>query len=68
MHPKEYKKEKKGTGTMTHLQLENSEIIVGVDFANNKRINEILTDEIILPFYCILEKRVLIYRPMKALK
>ena len=45
MHPKEYKKEKKGTGTMTHLQLENSEIIVGVDFTNNTRINEILTNE-----------------------
>ena len=45
MHPKEYKKEKNGTGTMTHLQLENSEIIVGVDFTNNKRINEILTQE-----------------------
>ena len=45
MHPKEYKKEKKGTGFMTHLQLENSEIIVGVDFTNHKRINEILTEE-----------------------
>lgn len=45
MHPKEYKKEKNGTGHMTHLQLENSEIIVGVDFTNNKRVNEILTDE-----------------------
>jgi DTW domain-containing protein YfiP len=30
---------------MTHLQLENSEIIVGVDFTNHKRINEILTQE-----------------------
>ncbi|MDN3620140.1 tRNA-uridine aminocarboxypropyltransferase [Polaribacter undariae] len=45
MHPKEYKKEKKGTGYMTNLQLENSEIIVGVDFTNNKRINEILAKE-----------------------
>lgn len=45
MHPKEYKKEKKGTGFMTHLQLENSEIIVGVNFTNHKRINEILTEE-----------------------
>jgi len=43
MHPKEYKKEKNGTGRMTKLQLENSEIIVGVDFTNNKRVNEILT-------------------------
>jgi len=42
MHPKEYKKEKNGTGHMTQLQLENSEIIVGVDFTNNKRVNEIL--------------------------
>ncbi|WBX74108.1 DTW domain-containing protein [Tenacibaculum pacificus] len=45
MHPKEYKKEKNGTGRMTNLQLENSEIIVGVDFTNNKRVNEILNKE-----------------------
>lgn len=45
MHPKEYKKEKNGTGHMTKLQLENSEIIVGVDFTNNNRVNEILTNE-----------------------
>ncbi len=42
MHPKEYKKEKNGTGHMTGLQLKNSEIIVGVDFTDNKRVNEIL--------------------------
>ncbi|WP_196884865.1 tRNA-uridine aminocarboxypropyltransferase [Aureivirga sp. CE67] len=45
MHPKEYKKEKKGTGHITNLQLENSEIIVGVDFTNNNRVNEILANE-----------------------
>ena len=45
MHPKEYRKEKSGTGHITNLQLENSEIIVGVDFTNNKRVNEILTNE-----------------------
>ncbi|WP_245949356.1 tRNA-uridine aminocarboxypropyltransferase [Lutibacter citreus] len=45
MHPKEYKKEKNGTGHMTNLQLENSEIIVGVNFTNNNRVNEILTKE-----------------------
>jgi len=44
MHPKEYKKERNGTGRMTKLQLENSEIIVGVDFTNNKHVNEILAD------------------------
>ena len=45
MHPKEYRKQKNGTGHMTKLQLENSEIIVGVDFTNNNRVNEILTKE-----------------------
>ncbi|SEQ32192.1 tRNA-uridine aminocarboxypropyltransferase [Neolewinella agarilytica] len=45
MHPKEYKKEKNGTGHMTKLQLENSELIVGVDFTHNKRVNEILNKE-----------------------
>ena len=45
MHPKEYRKEKIGTGIMTQLQLENSEIIVGVDFTNNDRVNEILAKE-----------------------
>ena len=45
MHPKEYKKEKNGTGRMTKLQLENSEVIVGVDFTNNDRVNEILAEE-----------------------
>jgi DTW domain-containing protein YfiP len=45
MHPKEYKKERSGTGYMTNLQLENSEIIVGVDFSDNEHVNEILTSE-----------------------
>jgi len=45
MHPKEYKREKNGTGHMTQLQLENSEIIVGIDFTDNERVNEILSDE-----------------------
>ena len=45
MHPKEYRSERNGTGHMTKLQLENSEIIVGVDFTNNERVNEILNKE-----------------------
>jgi len=45
MHPKEYRKQKNGTGHMTKLQLENSEILVGVDFTNDKRVNEILNEE-----------------------
>jgi len=45
MHPKEYKKQKNGTGHMTKLQLDNSEIIVGVDFTNDERVNEILNQK-----------------------
>ena len=45
MHPKEYRKEKSGTGHITKLQLKNSEIIVSVDFTNNSRVNEILADK-----------------------
>lgn len=45
MHPKEQRKIKNGTGLMTKLQLVNSEIIVGVDFTDNKRVNKILADE-----------------------
>lgn len=42
MHPKEFKKVKNGTGHLTHLALENSELFVGIDFTNHKRINEII--------------------------
>ncbi|WP_262509357.1 tRNA-uridine aminocarboxypropyltransferase [Tenacibaculum soleae] len=45
MHPKEYRKEKSGTGHITKLQLVNSEIIVGVDFTNNSRVNEIIANK-----------------------
>lgn len=45
MHPKEQRKIKNGTGLMTHLQLINSEVIIGVDFTHDKRVNEILADE-----------------------
>ncbi len=39
MHPMEFKKEKVGTGRLTHLSLPNSEIIMGVDFTHNEQVN-----------------------------
>lgn len=45
MHPKEQRKIKNGSGLMTSLQLKNSEVIVGVDFTNNIRVNELLDNE-----------------------
>ncbi len=42
MHPKEFKKVKNNTGRFTHLSLKNSELFVGIDFSQNKKINEIV--------------------------
>lgn len=44
MHPKEFKKTKNGTGHFTNLSLKNCEIHVGIDFSQNEKINEILTN------------------------
>jgi DTW domain-containing protein YfiP len=44
MHPKEARKVKLGTGRLTHLCLENSEIRVGVDFTEDERVNRLIKD------------------------
>ena len=48
MHPLEYK-HPVGTGRMTHQCLANSELIVGVDFTKDARVNEILNDPTLAP-------------------
>ena len=42
MHPKEFKKVKNNTGFFTHLSLSNSEVFIGIDFSEHRRINEII--------------------------
>ena len=44
MHPKEFKKQLLGTGRMTHASLPNSEIIMGIDFSQDRRVNELLSE------------------------
>lgn len=44
MHPKEAKKQRTGTGRLASLCLPESEIIVGIDFTNNQRLNTLLSD------------------------
>ena len=44
MHPMEAKKERTGTGRMAHLSLLHSEIIVGINFTHNTRVNELIND------------------------
>jgi DTW domain-containing protein YfiP len=42
MHPKEYKKEKAGTGRLTHLCLKNSEIHMGMGFDEDDAIQSLI--------------------------
>lgn len=42
MHPKEFKKVKNNTGHFTHKSLPNSELFVGIDFSEHRRINAII--------------------------
>ena len=44
MHPKEFKKTKNGTGHFTNLSLKNCEIHIGVDYSQNKVINEVINN------------------------
>lgn len=49
MHPKEAYKQKTGTGRLTSLALADSEIIVGIDFTDNARVNELINDDDAFP-------------------
>ena len=49
MHPKEAYKQKTGTGRLAHLTLENSEILIGINFTQNARLKELLADERYFP-------------------
>lgn len=49
MHPKEFKQEKAATGRLTHLCLANSEILMGVGFDEDERVQELIRDPQKLP-------------------
>lgn len=44
MHPKEFKREKAGTGRLTHLCLPTSEIHMGTDFDQHPEVQALLRD------------------------
>jgi DTW domain-containing protein YfiP len=44
MHPKEARHERLGTGRLSHAALMDSEIIVGVDFTHDARVNALIAD------------------------
>ncbi len=45
MHPKEFKKEKVGTGRFSHLILQNSEVLVGINFDEMPAFQNAIADE-----------------------
>ena len=49
MHPKEFKQEKAATGRLTHLCLPRSQIICGVEFDRDPRVQALLTDPALFP-------------------
>src|SRR5574344_371659 len=49
MHPKEAKRQRSGTGILSHISLKNSEIIVGLEFEKNERLQELFHDDKYFP-------------------
>ncbi|MDP3177773.1 MAG: tRNA-uridine aminocarboxypropyltransferase [Spirochaetaceae bacterium] len=49
MHPKEWRRERCGTGLLTRLNLANSEIFVGTDFDGDPRVAGIVSDSANFP-------------------
>lgn len=50
MHPKEARKTRNSTGRLAHLALRNSEIVTGIDFSENPRIQSLLKEKTFQPF------------------
>jgi DTW domain-containing protein YfiP len=44
IHPMERQKVKNNTGRLTHLSLKNSELIEGISFENNLRVNQLIDE------------------------
>ena len=49
MHPKEFKREKAGTGRLAHLYLANSEIHVGVGFDDHAAVQRLINNSSYFP-------------------
>lgn len=49
MHDREYKRQKTGTGRLTNLALADSDILMGVDFTCDERLNQLLRDPSLYP-------------------
>ena len=50
MHPKEFKRQRTGTGRVTNLSLIGSRIFVGEDFTQHTELNAMLADTALRPF------------------
>lgn len=50
MHEEEARKQKTGTGRLAAMCLSNSELLTGIDFTTDARVNELLADPAYAPF------------------
>lgn len=50
MHEEEARKQKTGTGRLAKMCLSNSELLVGIDFSADARVNALLADPAYVPF------------------
>lgn len=50
MHEEEARKQKTGTGRLACMCLTNAELLVGVDFSGNERVNALISDPACSPF------------------
>lgn len=49
MHPKEARKQRTGTGRLCKISMKDCEILEGIDFSENKRLNELINDKKYFP-------------------
>lgn len=49
MHPREFKRQRTGTGRVTRQSLLNSEILMGIDFTHHEALNQVLEDDSFFP-------------------
>ncbi len=59
MHPKEAKKQRTGTGRLASNSLPDSEILVGINFTDNARLNSLLNDPQYFPVLMYPEENAL---------
>ncbi len=65
MHPKESKKQRTGTGRLCKISMKDCEIIEGIDFSKNERLNRLLNDKNYFPVIMYPDQNALNAKTLK---